>query len=234
METKYTREEEEEFVKGYNTHVENVMKQMEFCKAILTNRAKNHDLSKKEEPERSMFIRSKKILDSSKYGSEEYKKSIEDMKKEALNHHYENNRHHPEHYSAGVEGMSIIDIIEMMCDWCAASNQYGTDLQEAVEVSIKRFNLQETIMANIIRNSLIYFYKYGVRIMYHDGTDKIICSNNYDELISKLKSLPMHISSRLIPVVTNYISSEDRCMDALVPIPETPDGKSLLTQVVIQ
>jgi hypothetical protein len=34
----------------------------------------------------------------------------------ALKHHYENNRHHPEHFKNNIDDMNLIDLIEMLCD----------------------------------------------------------------------------------------------------------------------
>ena len=43
--------------------------------------------------------------------------------KPALNHHYVNNLHHPEHFQA-VDSMTLIDIVEMLCDWTAMSYKF--------------------------------------------------------------------------------------------------------------
>lgn len=56
------------------------------------------------------------------YGSEEYKQSLRDLGP-ALKHHFEHNDHHLEHYENGVRGMSLMALIEMLCDWRAASER---------------------------------------------------------------------------------------------------------------
>ena len=57
-----------------------------------------HDQSKLEEPERTMFAKHTENLNQLEYGTDDYEKEIEEMKKDCLNHHYENNSHHPEHF----------------------------------------------------------------------------------------------------------------------------------------
>ena len=219
----------ETVLEKFKIHKQNVQKKINNCVNFLNGRAGAHDLSKEQEPELSMFIKSSQVLDNVKYGSDEYNKSIDDMKKEALGHHYLVNRHHPEHYKDGISGMSIIDIMEMMCDWAAASEQYGTDIQESVETSIKRFHIAGTPMENIIRNSVPYFYNYGIRIIYPDGTSKNLCSNDYDELLGMVKSLPMTISSSLIKLITDPMSS-DGMLDLLI-LPIEEDEKSSFTEI---
>jgi hypothetical protein len=34
-----------------------------------------------------------------------------------VKHHYEVNSHHPEHYENGINGMTLVDVVEMLCDW---------------------------------------------------------------------------------------------------------------------
>ena len=43
--------------------------------------------------------------------------------KDGIEHHYAVNSHHPEHYEAGIAGMSLFDLIEMLVDWKAASER---------------------------------------------------------------------------------------------------------------
>lgn len=63
----------------------------------LIERGKSHDLSKLKEPELKYFTKYTPILKQLTYGSEEYQKSLDQLKI-ALDHHYANNKHHPEHF----------------------------------------------------------------------------------------------------------------------------------------
>lgn len=90
------------------------------------------------------------------YGSEQYKDALEKMG-EALQHHYEHNRHHPEHFIDGVDGMTLIDLIEMACDWYASSlRMKDGDFLKALEVQKKRFNL-DTQLVTILANTIVFF-----------------------------------------------------------------------------
>jgi len=88
----------------------------------LRHRADTHDASKLEEPELSMFNEYTPKLRDIEYGSKEYEQCRVAMG-EALEHHYAANSHHPEHYPNGIAGMSLIDLLEMLCDWKAASER---------------------------------------------------------------------------------------------------------------
>lgn len=126
-----------------------------FCH-ILTKRLMKHDLSKLQEPEVSMFDRYTSKLGEMEYNSPEYKECLEEMKKDALPHHYENNSHHPEHYENGVNDMDLVDLIEMCIDWRSSCerNKNG-DYYASLTVNMKRFNILEPL------KSLIYgFTKY--------------------------------------------------------------------------
>ena len=64
----------------------------------------------------------------------------------ALQHHYENNTHHPEYYENGVSGMDIFDVIEMLCDWVAACKRHDDgDVMRSLEINKNRFNLDNQL-----------------------------------------------------------------------------------------
>ncbi len=81
-----------------------------------------HDASKLVAPELEAFDIATPKLAGLEYGSEEYKQSLRDLGP-ALQHHFKANDHHPEHYENGVCGMSLMAMIEMLCDWRAASER---------------------------------------------------------------------------------------------------------------
>ena len=47
--------------------------------------------------------------------------NIDTKFKPAIDHHYANNRHHPEHWPNGINDMTLMDLIEMLADWKAAT-----------------------------------------------------------------------------------------------------------------
>jgi len=96
----------------------------------LTDRARIHDDSKLREPEKSIFDAWTPNLRRVQFGGDEYKQALTAMG-EGLKHHYENNRHHPEHYPNGLNDMTIVDLIEMFCDWIAAAEEKKSSIDIA-------------------------------------------------------------------------------------------------------
>ena len=108
---------------------------------VLEHRAAIHDLSKFSDDEFNGFVKINQIAREHKYGSPEYRKAIRETNVVPL--HYSRHPHHPEHYQGGIDEMSLIDIIEMVADWKAASETYGqTSLKESLEIQKDRFRLR--------------------------------------------------------------------------------------------
>jgi len=103
-------------------HIERVQFFIRRAQNNLIWRALKHDQSKLVSPELEAFDIATPKLAGLQYGSEEYKQSLRDLGP-ALQHHFEHNDHHPEHYENGVQGMSLMALIEMLCDWRAASER---------------------------------------------------------------------------------------------------------------
>lgn len=125
--------------------------------AALNNRGENHDASKLEDPELSLFAEWGPKLSGMEYGSDEYKSALGKMG-EALQHHYQHNSHHPEHHGeAGVDGMNLIDLIEMTCDWKASTSRVKDgDFMKSLETNRKRFGLSPQL-TRIISNTAAFF-----------------------------------------------------------------------------
>lgn len=169
----------------------------------LVRRAELHDASKLESPEAEVFEEFTGKLRDTTYGSEKYKGLLAAMKP-ALDHHYAENSHHPEHYrwhcpvcqlqigkadwedapqgpndsgvrycpqccrygmlyeselmdkpELGIRGMNLIDIVEMLADWKAATERHADgDLLKSIELNQKRFGYTDelkTILTNTAR-----------------------------------------------------------------------------------
>lgn len=107
---------------------------------LLTMRGHDHDLSKLEEPELSVFNEYTPKLADSTYGSDEYKGFLAGMQDEGLNHHYKVNDHHPEHFKYGIFDMDLLQLTEMLCDWKAATLRHKDgDLGKSIEMNAERF-----------------------------------------------------------------------------------------------
>lgn len=119
----------------------------------LIERRFSHDDSKLESPEKECYDKFIPKLREAKYGSPEYNK-IKDEMGSGLQHHYEVNRHHPEHFSNGVNGMTLIDVVEMFCDWYAASQNSDTSFEEGLKMNFKKYHIDpqlQDIMLNTFR-----------------------------------------------------------------------------------
>ena len=89
-------------------------------------------------------------------GSIEYKESLEKLGP-ILEHHYANNRHHPEHFKNGIADMDFVDLIEMFCDWKAASMRHNSgNIRKSIELNKKRFKINKQLV-KIFENSIKYF-----------------------------------------------------------------------------
>jgi hypothetical protein len=116
-------------------------------------RQREHDASKLVSPEVEAFDEFTPKLRDSTYGSPEYEGFRKAMG-EALAHHYAHNSHHPEHYPDGVRGMNLFDVLEMLCDWLAATKRYADgDIRKSVEINQKRFGYGDELK-RILLNTL--------------------------------------------------------------------------------
>ena len=91
---------------------------------VIARSARCHDASKLGPDEKPAFDEFTPGLKDSTYGSEKYKARLAALGP-ALSHHYAVNSHHPEHYPDGVDGMTLIDLIEMLADWKAAGERHA-------------------------------------------------------------------------------------------------------------
>lgn len=58
----------------------------------------------------------------------------------AIHHHNTTNPHHPEYWSGGIKDMPDVYVAEMVCDWKARSEEFGTSLRDWIdEQATKRF-----------------------------------------------------------------------------------------------
>jgi len=131
-------------------HITHVQNNIDRFLTDLHRRGVNHDQSKLQDPEKEAFDRVTPELQGSTYQSEEYKRNLADIGA-ALEHHYEHNRHHPEHYGyiecngcfkrfQRFSGYGDYPVYGNFCDVCGYT-QYtrrpdisGMDLSDLVEM----------------------------------------------------------------------------------------------------
>lgn len=158
----------------YNSEVDtrkHITKVSEYLGGVirrLVYRQVEHDASKLKDPEKKIFDKYTPKLAGSTYGSDEYKKMLAEMKP-ALDHHYHNNRHHPEFFQIareednlplvkGLVDMNMVDIIEMLCDWKAASERHKDgDIFKSIEINQKRFGYGAELKSILVNTALNLF-----------------------------------------------------------------------------
>lgn len=134
-------------------HINAVRHRMINLAKALLDRAMIHDASKLAEPEASAFAEVTDKLRTSTYGSKEYE-AFRLQLGPALAHHYANNSHHPEHYPNGIDGMSVLDICEMICDWGASCKRHNDgNLFNSITKNRDRFAMSDQL-TNILKNSI--------------------------------------------------------------------------------
>jgi len=136
-------------------HKKRVEELLTLASEEIKNRGINHDNSKLESPEKELFDEHTHKLGGSIFGSEQYNTFLKDLKP-ALDHHYENNSHHPEHYDNGINGMDLFDLIELFFDWKASGERHrGGNIYHSIEINKERFGISdqlEQILKNTAKN----------------------------------------------------------------------------------
>lgn len=108
----------------------------------LQERALLHDLSKLQLDEFTGFVEINRVAREHKFGSPEYKASL--GTNEAVKLHLSRNSHHPEFYRDGIKDMSLLDLVEMVIDWLAASETYGQiSFGESLQIQKERFGMSD-------------------------------------------------------------------------------------------
>lgn len=135
------------------THIRRVQQLLNMVIVELIHRGEIHDNSKLESPEVELFtIHTERLKDLS-YGTKEYDDAKKDLSV-ALTHHYANNRHHPEFHRDGINDMTLIDLIEMLVDWKAASERHNDgNIRKSIDINAERFNISPQL-ARIMRNTV--------------------------------------------------------------------------------
>jgi len=120
---------------------------------VLMKRAFLHDLSKYGKHEEPYFRKYVHRLKDVEYGTGHYQSLLSAIKP-ALEHHYENNSHHPEYHENGFDDMSLLDQIELLCDWKAATRRHKNgSLKNSIEFNSKRFGYSEKTKKALLKTA---------------------------------------------------------------------------------
>lgn len=136
-------------------HINNVRTKLNAVVMDFLRRMVNHDKTKTESPEKEGYDKFTPLLGQNEYGSDEYWKTLEEMKP-ITDHHYLYNSHHPQYYREGINGMNLLDLVEMLADWKAAGErQSNSDMVKSIEINAKRFGIDEQLK-QILLNTASY------------------------------------------------------------------------------
>ena len=126
-------------------HINTVRRLLRSFLCELECRGIDHDDSKLEKPEVSVFAEYIPKLKGCTYGSAEYNRFLGEMRP-ALDHHYANNKHHPEFWENGINDMTLVDLVEMLCDWMAATKRHRDgNIVRSIEINSKRFAIDDQL-----------------------------------------------------------------------------------------
>ena len=135
-------------------HVRRVAFLMSECIYNLLQRAIFHDESKFSFDEWESVVEVTKNLHAMSYGSVEYEKQLKILDK-WIKLHYSRNSHHPQFYKNGIDGMDLLDLIEMIADWKAATERHTDgNLLKSFNVNREKFNISPQL-ENILKNTAI-------------------------------------------------------------------------------
>lgn len=136
-------------------HISNVRANLMAVIIDLGERAVAHDASKLVEPEAEAFARIEVERTNVVYGTPEYNAMMASVQP-AIDHHYEMNDHHPEHHLHGINGMNLMQIVEMLCDWKAASmrGQQRPFMEGMRNVSKERFGIDDQLFM-VLENTVM-------------------------------------------------------------------------------
>jgi hypothetical protein len=122
----------------------------------LIDRSVRHDLSKTREPELAVYDQVVPRLREATYDTAQYAATVAAMG-EGLRHHYAHNRHHPEHFPDGINSMTLVDLIEMLADWKAATERgQDGDLARTLQLNCERFGVSAQLMDILVNTARHY------------------------------------------------------------------------------
>lgn len=141
----------QEYLQSLVAHKQLVGHYMSLALAELITRAIEHDDSKFGPEELVPYAENLPRFKTATYGTEEYRAALKAIQP-AIDHHFQANRHHPEHFARGIRDMNLLDLLEMVCDWIAASQRVPGDTLQ-LEMQQQRFGYSDEL-ATIITNTV--------------------------------------------------------------------------------
>ena len=136
-------------------HISEVSENLLAMKSDLERRAIVHDRSKLEALEFDSFVKTRPQFKKVDYGTKEYQECV-NLIKPAIDHHYKNNRHHTAFHKNGFADMNLLDILEMLADWKAASRRSpNLTFKDSLPRAFNKYKIPENMQRHIL-NTLQY------------------------------------------------------------------------------
>ncbi len=131
-------------------HISEVRENIAHIKSELDQRGIKHDRSKFTAIEFDAFVKTRPKFKTVNYGSKEYQECVDEIKP-AIDHHHSNNRHHVDFYENGFSDMNLIDILEMLADWKAASRRSpNLEFKDSLPIAFEKYSIPENMQKHII------------------------------------------------------------------------------------
>ena len=112
-----------------------------------------HDNSKYRDPEVDGYGSTFHLFKKAVYGTKDYDELLKAVAP-AIQEHYRRNPHHPEHFENGYTDMNLLDFLEMVLDWKAASRKFKHgSFSKSLDINKERFKMSEDVY-KILKNSL--------------------------------------------------------------------------------
>lgn len=138
-------------------HIHLVRDRMMAAIGNLLSRAMVHDRSKLSQEEAPGFIAMKRELELAgvNYTDASYRDILKKYGPATIHKHYAANDHHPEHWPNGIRDMSLLSVLEMLCDWDAASKRMkgGGDLRVSIEHNQGRFGYSDDVKSLLLNTA---------------------------------------------------------------------------------
>ncbi len=142
-------------------HIEAVRNYLNLVICEILKRQETHDQSKLQSPEMELFDEVTPRLRGITYGSPEYKQCMVELKV-AIEHHNAHNRHHPEHFKEGIKDMTLVDLIEMVCDWKSSSMRHNDgNILKSIDINQTRFGYSDELK-QIFKNTAVWLDSHQV------------------------------------------------------------------------
>lgn len=122
---------------------------IKFC-IVLIKRAILHDLTKFSKEEFEYVYKLSTAGKKVKFGSKEYYKLVDSVKSAKMAHSTRNS-HHPEFYGS-IYKMSILDLAEMLCDWCAATKRNNGNLVNSLKINKRKYKINKNLENILIKD----------------------------------------------------------------------------------